>query len=89
MSMNNCDGMNGCHWVTEASQCANEEQMFFAGHDIEEAMNSQVSLSTLLLCMVCLVALWKVYGWWSSRGDDAKVSKQSVQVDGQGYYQSA
>merc|ERR1740123_2777956 len=87
MSQMNCDNMNGCHWVGMASDCAMEDEMFlFAGEGVTEAMNSQVSPSTLLLCLVCAFALWKVYGWWSN-GGDAKV-KQFASADGQGYYQS-
>jgi len=82
----------GCSWMSfkhgkSEADCAMENEMFFAGHGVAEVMNSQVSLSTLLLCMVCLVALWKVYGCWSSRGGYEKV-QPSAQVDGQGYYQS-
>jgi len=87
MSMNNCNGMNGCAWVTEASDCdgAHETQFLFAGEGVQEVMNSQVSLATVLLSLACLVALWKVYGWWSNAGDAKKVN---AQVDAQGYYQS-
>merc|ERR1740122_812050 len=69
----NCANMNGCFWVDGAdADCSWQEEddlFLFAGEGVTEAMNSQVSLSTLLLCLVCAFALWKVYGWWSNGGD--------------------
>merc|ERR1719245_1957146 len=80
MSMNNCNNMNGCHWVMEAADCTGETERFlFAGETVRDAMNSQVSLSTLLLAVVCLAALWKLYGWWSN-GADNKLKQQSTRA---------
>jgi len=56
-------------WWTTAEP-AQQNVLFGSESMMGQAVNSQVSLSTVLLLLIAAIVLFKVYRWWHSRNSD-------------------